>query len=94
MLRGPKEKFLADYGTGWKKLVSENPRLFEEAFFATLLELATDLPLDCAIPQQACDAHQQMAGARKALRILSSLHEPTSTTKPATPRGLDYSAGV
>jgi hypothetical protein len=94
MIRSPREKFISIHGDSWKKLVSTNPTMMEDAFNNSLLELGRDMPLDCALPQQACDAHQQMAGARKLLDILSSLHQPQTTPKSSQTKGLNYQAGV
>lgn len=93
MLRSPKERFLTSTHSGaWGKVC--NSETFEEAIHSALSELATHMPLDTQVPQQACDAHQQMAGARKYMEILCSLHRPDTTPKPNQPKGLDYEAGV
>lgn len=93
MLRSPKERFLASTHSGaWGKLASGE--VFEEAVHAAFAQLEHDMPLECPTPQQACDAHQQMIGARKFMDILCSLHVPNTSPKPPTVKGLDYSAGV
>lgn len=61
---------------------------------AALGQLANELPIDCAVPQQACDAHQQMIGARKYMDILSSLHVPETSPKTIQTKSLDYGHGV
>ena len=93
MLRTPREKFLASYGSKWMGAVREHSIEFEEAIITALLELAQEMPRDCATPQIACDSHQQMIGAHKVLDILCSLHQPPSKPPPI-PKGLDYQAGV
>lgn len=93
MLRSPKERFLASTNSGqWGKLTSGE--LYEEAVHAALSQLATELPMECPVPQVACDAHQQMIGARKYMEILSTLHVKSDTTKTTQPKSLNYEAGV
>lgn len=93
MLRTPKERFLAStYSGQWGKITQGD--VFEEALHAALSQLEDDMPLECAVPQQACDAHQQIIGARKFMQILSSLHMPPTTPPTTKQKGLDYSAGV
>ena len=94
MLRPAREKFLATYGEAWKAALKTHSVAFEEATIASLLELAEDLPIECATPQTACDSHQQMIGARKVINILCSLHQPPPQPKPDRNKGLDYNAGV
>jgi hypothetical protein len=94
MIRPAREKFLATYGEAWKSVLKSNAIVFEEATVASLLELAEDLPIECAVPQMACDAHQQMIGARKVLNILCSLHQPPTPPKPDLNKGLNYQAGI
>jgi len=95
MIRPPRTKFLSSpHASNWKKFVKEHPDAIEEAMSCALLELTDNLPLETAMPQQACDAYQQMVGARKLLAILSTIHEPQTTTKIVQPKGLDYNAGV
>jgi hypothetical protein len=93
MLRSPKERFIATTHAGaWGKLT--NGEMFDDAVHAALAQLATELPMECPVPQHAADAHQQMIGARKYMEILSTLHSPETTPTPKQPRGLDYTAGV
>lgn len=66
----------------------------EEAMHSALEQLASELPQDCAAPQQACDAYQQMIGARKYMEILSSLHIPETSPKTIQTKSLDYGSGV
>jgi hypothetical protein len=93
MLRSPKERFLSSTLSGaWGKVVQMEA--YEEAIHAALGQLCADSPKECPVPQAACDAHQQLIGARKVLDILSTLHvpeKPTTTTQPGT---LNYEAGV
>ena len=94
MLRSPKERFVHSTHAGpWGKICSGE--VFEEAMHAALDQLAFDMTAqDTQVPQQACDAHQQMAGARKYMEILCSLHTPETTPKSTKPKSLDYEAGV
>ncbi len=95
MLRTPKSKFIASgHAAAWKKFLNEQANSAEEAMQCALLELAEELPLHTTMPQQACDAHQQMVGARNYMRILSSLHEPQPTTKTTQSPTLNYKAGI
>lgn len=93
MLRPPRDKFVASGDAeAFKKIVQSEA--FESATLTAMLELEREMPLDCPIPQQACDAHQQMAGARKYLEILCSLHQPPSPTRKTSQRVLNEQAGV
>lgn len=93
MLRSPKERFLAStYSGQWGKIASSET--FDEAIHTALIELQTHMPMDCQVPQQACDSHQQMVGARKFMEILCTLHVKDSSPKPQTTSTLNYSAGV
>ena len=93
MLRTPKERFLeTTKAAAWGKLTSGE--LYEEAVHSALSQLATELPIECPVPQVACDAYQQMIGARKYMEILSSLHVKPEDTKTTQPKSLDYAAGV
>jgi hypothetical protein len=93
MLRTPKERFVSStHKAAWEKIIQTEP--FEEAAHAALEQLATELPMECAIPQIACDSHQQMIGARKYMEILCSLHTPQTTPKIIQRQELDFSAGV
>lgn len=93
MLNTPRQKFSqSSFAPKFKDIVERN-EAFEEATLAALLEFQTTLPLDTTQPQQACDAHQQMAGARKFLDILTTIYQPVKQT-PLMTRGLDHTAGV
>lgn len=93
MLRSPKERFLAStYSGQWGKVC--RTEVFEEALHAALAEVQHSMPQHCDVPQQACDAHQQMIGARKLADTLYSLYAPTTTPKTTTVQTLDYKAGV
>lgn len=95
MLRAPRDIFNASHGETWRKLVNANPNAFEAALEASLLELVNDMPKDTnGMAQFACDAHQQVAGARKLVDIISTLHEPKAQPKPLAPKGLNYPAGI
>jgi hypothetical protein len=94
MLRTPRDRFLSTYGQAWKKLINDHVITIEEATNTSLMELAHDLPIECATPQMACDAHQQMIGARKVLDILCSLHQPPPKPPQDTTKSLNYQAGV
>lgn len=92
-MRTPKQRFLeSSYSGQWGKIASSET--FEEALHAAFTQLQFEMPIECAQPQQACDAHQQMVGARKLMDILCSLHTPQTTTKTVQSKGLDYSVGV
>lgn len=93
MLRTPKELFIASaYAGAWKKVAQDDS--FEHALTSALSQLETEMPLECAVPQQACDAHQQMIGARKFMEILCLLHVPNTPPTSNKPKGLDYQAGI
>ena len=66
----------------------------QQAFHAAISQLCSEYPLECSVPQLACDAHQQLIGARKVLDILSSIHVPEKPTKSTQPAGLQYEHGV
>jgi hypothetical protein len=93
MLRSPKERFLASTHSGaWGKITQGET--FEEAIHSAFSQMEVEMPSDCPTPQQACDAHQQMVGARKFMDILCSIHVKQTTTPPKSSKSLDYSAGV
>jgi hypothetical protein len=94
MLRTPRDRFLFTYGAAWKKILADHTIEVEEAILTSLMELQSDLPIECSTPQMACDAHQQMIGARKVLDILCSLHQPPPKQPQDTTKSLNYSAGV
>jgi hypothetical protein len=93
MLRTPRDKFSSSVSASiFKNMVQTES--FEEATLAALDQMLYEMPLDCTMPQQAADAHQQMAGARKYLDLLCNIHQAQPETKPAAERGLNYQAGV
>lgn len=93
MLRTPKERFIACSLSGaWGKITQSEA--FEEAIHAALGELNDRLPIETATPQFACDAYQQLVGARKYMEILCSLHTPQTAPKQTPRKVIDYSAGV
>lgn len=93
MLRTPKQRFVESTHSGaWGKIVQGE--VFEDAMYAAFDELNAQLPLDTPSPQVACDAYQQLVGARKLMDILSTLYVPDKPTTTQQHKGLDYSAGV
>jgi len=93
MLRTPKERFVAStHKNAWEKVIQSE--VFEEAVHASLEQLASELPPECAVPQIACDSYQQMIGARKYMEILCSIHVPQTTPKTVQRQELDFQAGV
>lgn len=94
MLRSPRAKFVASGHAGmWKKLMNESANGVEEAMQCALMELADTFPGN-PTAQQACDSHHQLAGARKYMQILSTIHEPIIEPKTTKPTELNYKAGV
>lgn len=92
MLRSPKEKFIASsHKAAFEKIVQSDA--FEEAILAALLQMENEMPRDCT-PNQAADAHNQMAGARKYLETLCSIHQPEKQLQERPFRELNYKAGV
>jgi len=93
MLRSPKERFITSvHAAVWKITIGSEST--EEAFHSALCQMCDDSPTECHVPQVACDAHQQLIGARKILDILSTLHIPTTPNQVSKPKGLDYSVGI
>ena len=93
MIRTPKERFVASTFSGqWGKITSSE--VYEEAIHTALGQLQSEMPEHCDVPQQACDAHQQMIGARRYMRILSELYVKDTSPKTNPRSEIDYRAGV
>jgi len=95
MLHTPREKFsMSAHAQAWKRIV-EQGETFEEATLAALLEMQSHYPVDYGTqPQIACDAHQQMAGARRFLDILTTIYQPPEKPEQIERKTLDHQAGV
>jgi len=69
-----------------------NNPAFETARHAALSSFSESLPQTSADPSKAWDSYLQIVGARRALEILGTLHEPDEESKPTKFPTLNYDA--
>lgn len=71
-MRSPKQKFIeSPFKKGFED-ISQKPE-FEEALYAAFLEFQLEVP-EPTDPSKSWDAGSRLAGARRYMQILSSLH--------------------
>jgi hypothetical protein len=92
MLRTARSKFVNGPQRAAFEAIVASPA-FEEATLAALLELQSDMPLVTS-PNQAADCHNMMAGARRYLEVLCSIHLPETKPKSSKSQELNWDAGV
>ena len=93
MLRSPREKFQSNVAQreAFEKILLSP--VFEAATDAALLQMQMDAP-DPVDMAKGWDAHSQMAGAKRFLAILCTIHQPITTPKRPKEPTLDWNAGV
>lgn len=93
MLRTPRDKFVASAHCAEFKAIFQK-EAFEEASLAALLEMTAEVCVQGLTPNQAADAANQIAGAKRYLEILCTIWQPTEKVKQQKVSNLDYKAGV
>lgn len=93
MVRTPRDAFVAGAHCAEFKAIYQS-EAFEAATSAALLEMTAETCQQGLTPNQAADAGNQMAGAKRYLEILCTIWQPTEKVKQQKPPNLDYRAGV
>lgn len=92
MLRSPKSKFIGSaHKDEFAQIITK--AAFEEALLTAMLEMQCEQPAHCS-PNDAADAHNQLAGARRFVEIFTTIHQPETQSKQPTPKELKWGAGV
>lgn len=93
MVRSPRDKFVASAHCAEFKAIFQKES-FEEASLAALLEMTAEVCVQGLTPNQAADAANQIAGAKRYLEMLCTIWQPTQTVRKQTVPHLDSEAGV